>query len=94
MASIKADGNSIIDVGEEICNLSNEYLNEINDLFDKLSKINKSAWKGSGADVYAMKAKLEKETYVRFGEYLNMYGKIIKNTGTNVNRIIDKWENK
>lgn len=94
MATIKADGNSIIEIGDSICSLCNDYLNEINILFDKLSKINKSTWKGSGADLYAIKAKLEKDIYIRFGEYLNMYGKVVKNTGVNVNRIIDKWEQK
>lgn len=94
MASIKANGNSIIEIGENICTLTDEYIKEINVIFEKLGKINKSVWSGHAADLYSMKVKLQKETYVNFGEYLKMYGKAIQNTGVNVNRIIDKWENK
>ena len=94
MAEIKANGNEIITCGETIVSLCDEYLTQVNTLFDSLSKINQVAWFGGGADVYASKIRADRSTYTNFGDYLKMYGKVIKNTGVNVNNIISKWEDK
>lgn len=94
MAEIKANGDKMITCGDNIVALCDEYLEQVNNLFDSLSKINQVAWFGEGANVYASKIRADRSTYVNFGDYLKMYGKVIKNTGLNVNNIITKWEDK
>ena len=42
MAEINADGDKIINCGDNILNLCDQYLAQINDLFDSLEKINKT----------------------------------------------------
>ena len=94
MAEIKANGDEIINCGENMITLCNDYVNQINNLFNSLSKINKSAWSGASADAYVAKVMSEQRKYIEFGNYLMMYAKVIKNTGENVNRIIAKWDDK
>lgn len=94
MAEIYANGDQIISSGELIYDLANDYLKQINTLFNSLSKLEQTAWSGNSASTYVAKLATDKRRFVEFGEYLKMYGKVIKNTGTNVNRIITKWEDK
>ncbi len=94
MAEIRADGDKLISCGESIVSLCDEYTSCINTLFDSLSKINVTAWSGSSADSYVAKLPADKKKFTDFGDYLKMYGKVIKNTGDNVNRIIAKWDDK
>ncbi len=94
MAEIKANGSEIVACGENIIALCDEYLKQVNTLFDNLEKINKTAWSGNSADLYSLKVKRDKDIYVNFGDYLKMYGQVIRNTGTNINTIIQKWEDK
>ncbi len=94
MAEIKANGDEIINCGDNIMKLCDDYEAQINALFDYLVKINKTAWSGSSADTYVSKLKADRGIYSSFGDYLKMYGKVIRNTGVNVNNIISKWEGK
>lgn len=94
MAEIKANGDEIINCGESMITLCNDYLNQINSLFNSLSKLNKTAWSGGSADGYVAKIMIEQKKFIEFGDYLMMYAKVIKNTGDNVNRIISKWDDK
>lgn len=94
MANIKANGTEIINCGDEIIRLINSYKSEINRLFEVLSKINVTAWSGSSANNYVSKLYANKLLFTSFADNLEIYGKVIKNTGENVNRIIEKWEAK
>ncbi len=94
MAKIKADGNKLIECGEEIVSLCNKYNNLIEDLFAKISKIPSTAWSGNSANIYVSKALQDKKRYISFGNDLKLYGKVIKNTGSNINYIIGKWNDK
>ena len=94
MANIKANGTEIVSCGDEIIRLTNSYKTEINKMFDLLSKLNVKAWSGSSADNYVGKLYSNKVLFTNFANNLEMYGKVIKNTGENINRIIEKWEAK
>ena len=92
MAEIKANGNEIIQCGNEMISLVDEYLSQINNLFSSLSKINQTGWSGSAADSFVFSLVMDKKRFIDFGDYLKMYGRVIKNTGDNINRIIAKWD--
>lgn len=94
MAEIKANGDELISCGENMIVLSDNYLKQIDTLFNSLSKLNSTAWSGESADNYVAKVMTEKRKFIEFGNYLMMYAKVIKNTGDNVNRIIAKWDDK
>lgn len=94
MANFKADSDVLISCGDNIVAYCDEYLKLMNDLFDSLSKLNNVAWSGPSADLYVSKLRSERSSYISFGDYLKMYGKVIKNTGVNVNTIVSKWEDK
>ena len=94
MAEIKANGDGLINCGESMIALCDDYLTQINNLFDSLSKLNKTGWSGRAADGYVSKLVMDRKRFTEFGDYLKMYGKVIKNTGDNVNRIIAKWDDK
>lgn len=92
MAEIKADSNELLNCGDTIVALADEYLTTINNFFESYSKLNKTAWSGLGANNYVSKLPADKQKFEHFGEYMKMYGKVIKNIGVNVDRIVDKWE--
>ena len=94
MAKITADGNKLIECGEEIISLSNKYNTLIEDLFSKLSKMTTLAWSGDSANGYLSRIMMDKSTYITFGNALKTYGNVIKNTGNNTNYIIKKWNDK
>ena len=94
MAEIKANDVTIKQCGDNIISLADEYNKAINDLFDSLEKLNKGAWAGGSADTYVGLLAKDKKQFLNHGEYIKMYGKVIKNTGDNVDRIITKWEDK
>ena len=85
MAEINADGDKIINCGDNILNLCDQYLAQINDLFDSLEKINKTAWSGDSANNYVRRLKMDRSSFVNFGDYLKMYGSVVRNVGVNVN---------
>lgn len=94
MAKINADGNKLIECGEDIISLCDKYNNLIEDLFAKISKIPSAVWSGESAKTYVLNVLRQKNTYVSFGNDLKLYGKVIKNTGNNINYIVEKWNDK
>ncbi len=92
MAKIMADGYKLIECGDEIVRLCEDYDKEIDELFNKLSKINQKAWSGNSASEYISRIRLQKSMYTTFGRDLKNYGKLIRNVGRNVNNVITKWE--
>lgn len=90
MATITADGNKLIECGEDIVRLCDEYNMLITELFEKLSKIN-NYWTGSAADSYKQRIMVDRPKYISFGNQLKNYGKVLANTGKNVNYIVKKW---
>lgn len=94
MAEIKANDVKIRQCGETIIELADEYDKAINDLFDSLGKLNKGVWAGGSANSYVALLAKDKKQFLNHGEYIKIYGKVIKNTGDNVERIITKWEDK
>ena len=55
MAEIYANGDQIISSGELIYDLANDYLKQINTLFNSLSKLEQTAWSGNSASTYVAK---------------------------------------
>lgn len=94
MAEIKASGDDIISCGDTIVSLCDQYITAINTLFDSFEKINQTAWLGEAANVYASRLRADRSVYTNFGDYLKLYGQVIKNTGSGVNNIVSKWEDK
>lgn len=94
MAEIKANGDSIINCADNFIALCDQYDAAIEKLFDSLTKINQTAWSGDAANKYVSKVSQDKSIYTNFGDYLRMYGLVIRNIGVNVNTIVSKWENK
>ena len=90
MAIITADGDKLIECGEDIIKLCDEYNMLISDLFEKLYKIN-NYWSGSSADSYKQRILLDKSQYLLFGNHLKNYGKVLSNTGKNINYVVKKW---
>lgn len=94
MAKIKADGNKLIECGDEIISLCDRYNSLVENLFFKISRIPNNAWTGDSANIFVAKALQDKKNYIIFGNYLKQYGNVIKNTGNNINYIIGKWNDK
>ena len=92
MAKIMADGYKLIECGDEIIRLCEEYDREIDELFNKLNTIYKRAWSGKSMQEYISVVRLQKPMYTTFGRDLKNYGKLIRNVGRNVNNVITKWE--
>lgn len=92
MAEIKADGTDLISCGDTIISLADEYLTTINTFFESYSKLNRTAWSGVSADKYVSKLPTDRKKFEQYGEYIKVYGKVIRNIGVNVDRIVDKWE--
>ena len=94
MAEIKANDIDLINAGDTIISLVDEYISVINAFFDSYNNLNKVAWNGNSADIYVGKLLFDRQKFLSFGEHLKMYGKVIKNTGVNIERIVSKWEDR
>lgn len=92
MAEIKADSNELLSCGDTITALADDYIATMNAFFESYSKLNKTTWSGPSADLYVSKLTADKQKFIQFGEYIKMYGKVIRNIGVNVDHIVDKWE--
>lgn len=92
MAKIIADGYKLIECGDEIVRLCEEYDREIDELFNKLNTIYKKAWSGKSMQEYVSTVRLQKPIYTSFGKDLKNYGKLIRNVGRNINNVVMKWE--
>ena len=55
MAIIKADADKMVYAGEEIKRLTSEYDALIDELYNKLSTINRDCWVSENADLYVSK---------------------------------------
>lgn len=94
MAEIKASSADIVAIGNEILDLCKQYDDQIDDLFESFSKINQRAWSGNAANAYVMRLAAERSIYKDFGQYLKYYGNTVKKIGENLDKTINKWENK
>lgn len=94
MAEIKASSSEIIACGTEILELCKQYDEQITDLFNSFTKINQGAWSGLAANNYAMKLEADRSVYESFGDCLKYYGKTVKKIGENVEKVVNKWEDK
>lgn len=94
MANIVADGNKLIECGEDIVTLCDKYNSLIDELFVKISKMLVTSWSGESANSYVARAMEDKKRYIAFGNDLKLYGQVVKNTGKNINYIIEKWKDK
>lgn len=89
MAIIKADANKLIEAGEEIAKLTNEYNELIDELYDKLFMINKTCWSSQKADTYVTMLKNDKLKNKMISNCLVSYSNVLKNSGNQINSIID-----
>ncbi len=90
MANITADGNRLIECGEDIVKLCDEYNMLITELFEKLYKIN-NYWSGAAASNYKQRIMADRSQYILIGNHLKNYGKVLANTGKNINYVVKKW---
>ena len=94
MARIKADGQKLVNCGEDIIALCDKYDELIDGLYAKLKKLPDTCWSGDSAKKYVSIISKDKALMVAFGKDLKQYGKAIRNAGNNVDYIIEKWDNK
>lgn len=79
MAEIKVDTIKMRECGNDIMQISNEIGSELDNLFDRITKmpIKTFEWTGLAAQAFASKAKLEKIQYVELKNSLYQYGKYL-----------------
>lgn len=94
MAEINANSADIKACSDTLIALSKEYDDAINALFDSLEQINQVAWTGPSANTYVSMIKKDRAKFLNHGEYLRLYGQVLGNVSTNVERIVKKWEDK
>lgn len=92
MATLRANGDRLIDIGNDIISLANEYERIIDDLFSKIENLPNSGWSGNSAISYANRARIDKFQYKGLSNSLKTYGSVYKNTGNAINSKINKWE--
>ena len=94
MLELNADGNKLVECGEEIISLCDKYNLLVEELFSKLQNIPNTCWTGDSANTYSRKAMIDKMDYLNIGKALKSYGTILKNTGKNINNTIQKWNDR
>lgn len=93
MAIIKADADKMIYAGEEIKRLTSEYDALIDELYNKLSTINRDCWVSENADLYVSKLRSDKMQNKMVSNNLNSYANFLKSSGNQINNIMKKWNN-
>lgn len=92
MATINVNTTKMIDYGNDIIKKATECSNLLNDLFNELGNINKTAWSGVTADRYAAQVRAQRVQYQRLTNALINYGKAIRNAGDKLENNLRKWD--
>lgn len=92
MATINANTTKMIDCGNDIIKKATECGVLLNDIFNRLENINKTAWNGVTANRYAAQVHQQRVQYQRLVTALVNYGKVMKNAGDRLENNIRKWD--
>lgn len=92
MATINANTTKMVDCGNDIIKKATECNELLNDIFNRLENINKTAWGGVTANKYASQVHLQRGQYQRLTNALVNYGRLIKNAGEKLENNIRKWD--
>lgn len=92
MATIDVNTTKLIDCGNDIIKKATQCSILLNELFNELGNINKTAWIGVTADRYANQVRVQKVQYQRLTNALINYGKAIKNAGDKLENNLRKWD--
>ena len=91
MELLSVNTEELINKGENIMNLYEEYDIIIDKLFTELQTLNEVAWKGDASKAYTDRVLFDKAQYKVFANNINIYGKVLKQTGDFYNNFIKKW---
>ncbi len=92
MATINADTSKMIECGNDIIRKATECGNILNDVFNRLENINKTAWSGVSADRYATQVHNQRNQYQILVNALINYGKVMRNAGDKLENNIRKYD--
>ena len=75
------DTNRVREIGQRISKYTNDYQNEINDLFKRLANVPHitKEWVGTKSNVYFDLVALDKDLFIDFGNKLMKFGKMLDN---------------
>lgn len=91
MARINVDTELMRECGSNIVTYANEYLNAVNELCTRLSKVKTAnEWNGSSADAFISNVMSDKKVYFDVGNQLKLMGKALTNSSYRINRVISK----
>ena len=84
MNDFEIDTKELYTLGSDIMKLSGELNEEFEELFKRITNVNKTTgeWIGNSANEFVARAKLEKVEYVKFKNSLYNYGKSLCDIAT------------
>ena len=91
MAIINADGAKLLEAGEELEKLSKECALLVDELYEKLSLINKTCWISDAANNYVSSIKNDHLQSKMVMNNLMSYSTYIKNVGDSIDKVTKKW---
>ena len=91
MANISADGKRLIENGQELEKICNESSILIDELYEKLSSINKRCWVSPAADRFVSNIKSDHLQNKIVMNNLKEYARFITGAGTKIDEITRKW---
>ncbi len=92
MATINADTSKMIDCGNDIIRKATQCGDVLNNVFNRLENIDKTAWSGVTAQRYAQQVHNQRGQYQSLVNALINYGKVIKNAGDRLENNIRKYD--
>lgn len=86
------DTSSIVDLSKELLYLNNEYLIEVNQLYNKLTNMPYETleWVGNKAEEYSKRCALEKENLLNMYNNLSEYTKMLQRFAEDYEEVIIK----
>ncbi len=92
MATINADTSKMTDCGNDIIKKATECGEVLNNVFNRLENMNKTAWTGASANEYTAQVHYQRVQYQTLVNALINYGKIMKNAGDMLENEIRKYD--
>ena len=86
MANISIDPVRAQKLGNLIVQKSEEYKNEVNNLYRIISDL-KLAWTGTAAQKFTNDIEAFKDDYIKFGKLINDYGELLSAIGKDYQRL-------
>lgn len=92
MAITYINTNEVESIANDLINLSNEYIDEINKLFVRLSEVPSETkeWTGTQSNKYCSVISRDKQSFLEVGNRLRYIGNKIKNDSMEVTNCVNK----